>query len=104
MREDEHTTDRRDRPRDLLGVRARVRAALAIYEGVFVAPYRAAVQREHLRQHDLFLLATFSDALGVPNPVEFYTLELLPDLFEEYHRWHQRAGLERAPDGAFRCC
>ncbi len=91
--------------RDLLArVRARVRAALDIYEGIFVAPYRAVVQREHLRQHELFLLLTFCDALGVPNPVEFYTLELMPELFESYHRWHLRAGLEHAPDGAFRCC
>lgn len=91
--------------RDLLaGVRARARAALDIYEGIFVAPYRAVIEREQLRQRDLFLLLTFCDALGVPNPVEFYTLELLPHLYESYHAWHLRAGLERAPDGAFRCC
>lgn len=87
--------------RDLL---VRIRGAAAIYEGVALAPYRSAIQRRYVRQRDAFLLATFSDALGVPNPVEFYTLELLPDLMEEFHQWHQRAGLDRAPDGGWRCC
>ena len=42
--------------------------------------------------------------LGVPSPVSFYTLELLPDLIEGFHEWHLRLGLEQAPEGGFRCC
>jgi hypothetical protein len=81
-----------------------LRRAAALYEGVALAPYRSAIHRRYARQRDAFLLATFSDALGVPNPVEFYTLELLPDLMEEFHSWHLRAGLEHPPEGGWRCC
>jgi hypothetical protein len=83
---------------------ARLRRVAEIYEGVALAPYRAAIHRRYARQRDAFLLATFSDALGVPNPVEFYTLDLLPDLMDEFHDWHRRAGLDHPPDGGWRCC
>lgn len=85
-------------------LRVRLRAAREIYEGVYVVPYRSAIQREYLRQRDLFLVLGMSDMLGVPSPVSFYTLELLPDLIEGFHEWHCRLGLEQAPEGGFRCC
>jgi len=79
-------------------------AARAIYEGIFLAPYRAEIHREYLRQRDLFLLLGFSDLLGVPNPIAFYTLELYPELIEQFHEWHVRMGMPQAPEGGFRCC
>ena len=75
-----------------------------IYEGMFVAPYRAEIHREALKQRDLFLMMGFSDLLGVPNPVSYYTLELYPELIDQFHDWHRRLGMEEAPDGGFRCC
>lgn len=84
--------------------RARLRAAREIYEGLFFAPYRSALYREQIRQRDMFLLLGFSELLGTPNPVTFYTLELYPRLLEEFHGWHQRMGMEHCPDGGFRCC
>lgn len=87
-----------------LSVRRRLRAARDIYEAVYFAPYRSAIHRDHLKQHDLFLLMGFSDLLGVPNPVAFYTLELYPELIGQFHEWHQRMGMEHAPEGGFRCC
>ena len=87
-----------------LTVRRRLRAARDIYEGIYFAPYRSAIHREYLRQRDLFLLLGFSDLLGVPNPVSFYTLELYPELIEQFHEWHLRMGMPQAPDGGFRCC
>lgn len=83
---------------------ARLAAARDIYEGIYVAPYRATIHREYLRQRDLFLLMGFSDLLGLPNPVQFYTLELYPELIESFHEWHLRVGMEQAPEGGFRCC
>ena len=87
---------------------ARLRRSLAaardIYEGIYIAPYRATIHREYLEQRDLFLLLSFSDLLGVPNPVQFYTLELYPELIEQFHQWHLRMGMEHAPEGGFRCC
>lgn len=85
-------------------VRKRLRAAKDIYEGVYIAPYRSAIHRDLLRQRDLFFLLGFSDLLGVPNPVAFYTLELYPELIEQFHEWHVRMGMPEAPDGGFRCC
>ena len=86
------------------GLRARLRAAREIYEGIFIAPYRSQIHREYLGQRDLFLLLGFSDLLGAPNPVAFYTLELYPELIEQFHQWHLRMGMPQAPDGGFRCC
>ncbi len=85
-------------------VRCRLQGAREIYEGVYMAPYRSAIHREYLEQQDIFLLMGFSDLLGVPNPVQFYTLELLPELIEQFHEWHLRMGMESAPEGGFRCC
>ncbi len=87
-----------------VAVRKRLRAAREIYEGIFIAPYRSEIHREYLRQRDLFLLLGFSDLLGAPNPVAFYTLELYPELIEQFHEWHLRMGMEHAPEGGFRCC
>jgi hypothetical protein len=85
-------------------IRRRLSAAREIYEGMYVAPYRAQILREYARQRDLFFLAGFSDLLGVPNPVAFYTLELYPELIEQFHQWHLRMGMPQAPEGGFRCC
>ncbi len=81
-----------------------LREAREIYEGLYIAPYRATIHREYLRQHDAFMLMGFSDLLGVPNPVQFYMLELYPSLIEEFHEWHVRVGMEHPPEGGFRCC
>jgi hypothetical protein len=88
----------------LVRLRERLRAALDIYEGIFIAPYRSEIYREYLRERDLFLILGFSDLLGVPNPVAFYTLELYPELIEQFHQWHLRMGMPHAPEGGFRCC
>jgi hypothetical protein len=74
------------------------------YEGLALAPYRSAIRRRYGRQRDAFMVATFSDALGVPGPGELYTLELLPYLVEDFHDWHRRIGMERPPEGGWRCC
>lgn len=84
-------------------LRRRLRAARDIYEGIFFAPYRAAVYREYVEERDRFLLLVFADMLGAPNPVSFYTLELMPELLEQFHEWHVRMGIPR-PEGGFRCC
>ncbi len=85
-------------------IRRGLRSFRNLYEALYIAPYRAQIHREYARQQDLFLLLTTSEMLGVPNPVEFYTLELLPEVMEQFHAWHLRIGLEQAPEGGFRCC
>ncbi|MDT8437007.1 MAG: cory-CC-star protein [Gemmatimonadota bacterium] len=88
----------------LAALRCRLVSAREIYEGVYTAPYRSLVQREYLRRRDLFTLLGASELLGVPDPVSFYTLEMLPELIDGFHDWHRRIGLERPPEGGFRCC
>ena len=85
-------------------LRQRLRAAREIYEGIYFAPYRSAIHREYLEQRDLFLIMGFADLLGVPNPTAFYTMELYPELIEQFHEWHLRMGMPNAPEGGFRCC
>jgi hypothetical protein len=70
----------------------------------YVAPHRGAVARARRDEDDLFMLLVFSEMLGVPNPASYYTLELQPILYERFHEWHQRMGMERSPLDGFRCC
>jgi len=91
-------------PRIWNALRRRLRAAREIYEGVYFTPYRRVIQREYLEQRDLFLVLSFSDFLGIPNPVAFYTLELYPELIDQFHEWHVRMGMPSYPEGGFRCC
>ena len=81
-----------------------LRAAREVYEGIYIAPYRSQILRAYAEERDLFFLVGFGDLLGIPNPVAFYTLELYPDLIEQFHQWHLRAGMPHAPEGGFRCC
>lgn len=70
----------------------------------YAAPYRATFARAAREEDDLFLMLTVSEAFGVPNPVGFYTLELLPLVYEDLHRWHLRQGMESSPFEGISCC
>lgn len=84
--------------------RSRLRDLQDLLRELYVAPYRGAVARARRDEDDLFMLLVFSEMLGVPNPASYYTLELLPILYERFHDWHLRMGLERSPLEGFRCC
>ncbi len=75
----------------------------AFHDELFTAPWRSALQREANRQQDALLAMLFLEALGVPNPASYYTLELYPEMVEAFHQWHRRMGLERFPEIGF-CC
>lgn len=66
--------------------------------------HRGALAREKREEEDLFMLLVFSEMMGIPNPAGYYTLELLPLLYEGFHEWHLRMGMERSPLEHFRCC
>ncbi len=70
----------------------------------YQAPYRRAFARAQQEEEDLFMLLVFSEALGLPNPASFYTLELLPLIYEDFHAWHTRMGMERSPLNSITCC
>lgn len=70
----------------------------------FNAPYRKTLTKAYRDENDLFMLLVFAENLGVPNPVSFYTLEILPFILEDFHAWHKRMGMDRSPIDGFGCC
>ncbi|MGD2047689.1 MAG: cory-CC-star protein [Gemmatimonadota bacterium] len=70
----------------------------------YTAPFRGAVAREKRDEDDLFMLLVFSEMVGVPNPANYYTLELQPLLYEDFHEWHKRMGMDHSPIEGFNCC
>lgn len=70
----------------------------------YVAPFRQTYARAQRDEEDLFMLLVFSESLGLPNPVSFYTLELLPVVYDRFHEWHKRMGMERSPLDHVNCC
>ena len=73
-----------------------------LYDELFLARYRSLAARQHRDQEELFLLLCFSDLLGIPNPMSYYTLELMPAMMERFHQWHLRQGMEHSPLEGFR--
>ncbi len=86
------------------GLRASLQELRALLREFYVAPYRGAMARAKRDDEDLFMLLVFMEMLGVPNPASYYTLELLPVLYERFHEWHTRMGMERSPLDGIRCC
>ena len=74
-----------------------------LYE-YYVAPYRRTFARAQRDEEDLFMLLVFAETLGVPNPAAYYTMELLPFVYERFHEWHKRMGMERSPLDHVHCC
>lgn len=74
-----------------------------LYE-FYVAPYRRSFLRAQRDEDDLFMLMVFAETLGIPNPAGFYTLELLPVIYDRFHEWHRRMGMERSPLEHVHCC
>lgn len=67
-------------------------------------PHRQEIARELRDEDDLFFLLLYSEMLGIPNPVFYYTLELYPYMIEEFHAWHLRMGMDKSPMVGIRCC
>jgi len=82
----------------------RLRRFLDLLQEFYDAPHRGALARAKQEEDDLFMLLVFSEMMGVPNPASYHTLELLPLLYEEFHAWHLRMGMERSPLDHIRCC
>lgn len=70
----------------------------------YQAPYRASFARAQQQEDDLFMMLVASEALGIPNPASYYTLELLPLVYEDFHAWHTRMGMERSLLENIQCC
>lgn len=70
----------------------------------YMAPYRRTFARAQRDEDDLLMLMVFAESLGVPNPAAWYTLELMPVMYERFHDWHRRMGMERSPLDHVGCC
>src|SRR5690606_2585193 len=82
---------------------ARARLAAGLRE-LYVAPYRRTFARAQRDEDDLFMMVVLAEVLGVPNPVSYYTVELLPVMYDRFHDWHRRMGMERSPLDHLSCC
>ncbi|AXF57599.1 cory-CC-star protein [Salicibibacter kimchii] len=87
-----------------MGFKDQLSRALAFYDEVLRLPHRSEIKRELRDEDDIFYLLSFSEMLGIPNPVSYYTLELYPEMVEEFHDWHLRMGMEKSPIDGIRCC
>jgi hypothetical protein len=70
----------------------------------YISPHRRAFARAQRDEEDLFMLLVFAESFGIPNPATFYTLELLPIVYERFHEWHKRMGMEKSPLDHVHCC
>lgn len=82
----------------------RVKQLVKLYEEILSIPHRTEIARELREEDDLFLLMLYSEMIGIPNPVYYYTLELYPYMIERFHDWHLRMGMEKSPLSGIRCC
>ena len=70
----------------------------------YVAPYRRTFARARRDEEDLFMIVVLAEYLGAPNPVSYYTIELLPVVYERFHDWHRRMGMATSPLDTVACC
>ncbi|MEX2105138.1 MAG: cory-CC-star protein [Bacilli bacterium] len=87
-----------------MGFKEKWQQLLDYHEELFYVRYRREIEREIRKEEDLFLLLCFSEMLGLPNPVSYYTLELYPAIYEQFHEWHLRMGMDHSPLDGIRCC
>ncbi len=73
-------------------------------EEFYTGPYRTTMRRARREEDDLFMLVVLAEALGVPDPAAYWSAELLPATYEEFHAWHRRIGMERSPLDHVGCC
>lgn len=84
-------------------LRAAWRSIERYHDELFVAPWRAGLQREARRQQDTLRALVMLESLGVDNPVAYETLDLIPHLVADLHAWHQRMDAEEFGDPGV-CC
>lgn len=75
-----------------------------LLEEFYAGRWRAGLLRAQREREDLFMLLVYSESLGIPNPVSWYTLELRGVMLERFHEWHRRMGMEKSPLDDIRCC
>jgi hypothetical protein len=85
-------------------MKEKLKRIINLYDEIIKHPHKTEIARELRDEDDLFFLLLYSDMLGLPNPVFYYTLELYPYMIEKFHDWHLRMGMEHSPLEGIRCC
>ena len=86
--------------RSVLGL---LRRLADYHEQVFTARWRRELRRDARDQQDTLRAVLLLDTLGVPNPVAYETLDVVPYLVADLHAWHQRMGRREYGDPGV-CC
>ena len=60
------------------------------HHGTFVDKRMAVVRKEAFDINDNLMILLFGDFLGVPNPMSYYMLELLPYVANDLEPWERR--------------
>tara|TARA_B100001123_G_C14615741_1_gene751700 strand:+ start:78 stop:326 length:249 start_codon:yes stop_codon:yes gene_type:complete len=81
-----------------------INALAEVLREFYAAPFRGAVARAKRQEDDLFMLLVCSEMVGIPNPASYYTFELQPLLYEDFHEWHKRMGMDHSPLEWLSCC
>ena len=81
----------------------KLKKLIQYYGDVISLPHKGEIARELRDEDDIFFLLLYSEMIGIPNPVYYYTLELYPYMLEEFHDWHLRMGMDHSPLSGFRC-
>ncbi|MFQ5838626.1 MAG: hypothetical protein ACE5HJ_07565 [Thermoplasmata archaeon] len=66
-----------------------------ILYGLVVFDLEQGVRSEIIRNKDIFLALTVGELLGLPLHTSYYTLQILPYVFDELPFWKRRACRER---------
>jgi hypothetical protein len=61
-----------------------------LYHSMFEHPAFEKIEHEAEDLEDAFFFACFADAFGIPSPVSYYTVELLPYVAEDFEAWERR--------------
>lgn len=89
------------------GLRSLSRKWAAFRSGLlefYIGPYRQTLKREQQAEDDFFSIVVLGESLGVPDPAAYYTAELMPAVWGDFHAWHRRMGLPRSPLDHIACC
>lgn len=90
-----------DALRSLLSGAGRLRAGWEAMLRVNQQHDLALLARE---EEDIFMMLSFAEMMGIPNPAPAVSLEMLPLMLERMHDWHLRQGLEHSPLEGIKCC
>ncbi|GAB95598.1 hypothetical protein BJY21_000828 [Kineosphaera limosa] len=87
-----------------MSLRQRLAHAGELLGEFYTGPYRRTLARARRDEDDLVRVLVLGQALGVPDPAQFYTLELVPLMYEELGDWQERLAQPTSPFDHTRCC